>query len=276
MTIFGYGLQSQARAEIQFLNVSSLLSSLTYRVDWSRRKWSRRHSESRRRAITTIIFHVRAYPPFVNGIATRIPYCVLLPVSCWLDRRLSIPHIHRDRCVCCVRVRARSRVWISTSIPGRTPLCHARMHPHTHTHTHAPRIFGRRALKLSLYFIGRAYKSKASTSQILEALHTPIRGRDAQNADTCLSIDARARARVPYLDCLSRLWTKSRLLALRIIISPAARICEGNYVFLSRSYERSAASLYTLYMLRRRRTLSARAVDADRVHSAARCDIFGN
>ena len=50
------------------------------------------------------------------------------------------------------------------------------------------RIARSRALKLSLYFIGRAYKSKASASQILEALHTPIQAGDVQNADTCLSV----------------------------------------------------------------------------------------
>lgn len=44
-----------------------------------------------------------------------------------------------------------------------------------------------------------------------------------------------------YLGCLSlRAGTKSRLLALRIIISPTACISEGNYVFLSAAQGLSA------------------------------------
>lgn len=43
-----------------------------------------------------------------------------------------------------------------------------------HAHGRSACTAGSRALKLSLYFIGRAYKSKASASQILEALHTLI------------------------------------------------------------------------------------------------------
>lgn len=59
-------------------------------------------------------------------------------------------------------------------------------------HAHACTA-GSGALKLSLYFIGRAYKSKASASQILEALHTRrYTPGDVQNADTCLS-----RSRIP-------------------------------------------------------------------------------
>lgn len=61
------------------------------------------------------------------------------------------------------------------------------MHARTHTREEDGRA-GSRALKLSLYFIGRAYKSKASANQILEALHTPIHAGDVQNADTCLSV----------------------------------------------------------------------------------------
>jgi len=96
-------------------------------------------------------------------------------------------------------------------------------------HVHRTHIFASRALKLSLYFIGRAYKSKASASQILEDLHTPIRGCDAQNADTCRSIGMfQARlfvstyARVPRtlrISTVNRDETISHLLALRIIIS---------------------------------------------------------
>ena len=68
---------------------------------------------------------------------------------------------------------------------------------HTKIHAHAYRrsacTGGSGALKLSLYFIGRAYKSKASASQILEALHTRrYTPSDVQNADTCLS-----RSRTP-------------------------------------------------------------------------------
>lgn len=104
-------------------------------------------------------------------------------------------------------------------------------------HVHGPHIFGSRALKLSLYFIGRAYKSKASASQILEALYTAnARLCDVRNTGY-LPIyrhisDLSARS---YRTSIPRVYlngTKSCLLALRIIISRTVYL-EGNYVFLS-------------------------------------------
>lgn len=111
-----------------------------------------------------------------------------------------------------------------------------------HEHTAALRTAESGALKLSLYFIGRAYKSKASASQILEALHTPIRAGDVQNADTYLSVhvyligwrvlistNMHHECQAIYR-CLSRP-NKSCLFVLRIIISWSALICEANYKF---------------------------------------------
>lgn len=145
-------------------------------------------------------------------------------------------------------------------------------------HVYRPHIFGSWALKLSLYFIGRAYKSKASASQILEALHAPIHGCDVQNADN-LSIYQHVpgplvrkyiRARTAYLDCLSR-WNKIPF-ALRIIISQMAYLWGKLCIFILLLQALRCFSLHALYV-----PLSL-GIDVHRrwSYSATHRDIFGN
>lgn len=171
-----------------------------------------------------IIFHASiSHLPFVNAILTLIvSYCVA--AGKLVDRQIDRDCL-RDTCVC-VRARPCMNKYVDPRLCARSYVTRMRIH------VHGPHIFGSRALKLSLYFIGRAYKSKASASQILEALYTAnVRGCVMyKTPDTCLSIGIflicpLARIIRVHHTCISTVYrdeTKSRLLALRIIISQMA------------------------------------------------------
>lgn len=101
-----------------------------------------------------------------------------------MDRQQSVYVAAILRRVC----RLQARLWKHTRVPVYTASIRDVNTRSRARHTICKRMLEYKALKLSLYFIGRAYKSKASASQILEALHTPICVGDVQNADTWDSI----------------------------------------------------------------------------------------